>query len=153
PSGGDALVVGAPEGLGAAERVLDRLAEDPGEGEAEELVADEIEEAHGLALHGVDQPHAVDELARAGAERLVEAREVFGGDGEVGVEDHEDVAACGREAGAHGVSLALAPLLEEGPGETVEGGEGALERGPGVVGGVSLDEDELGARAHGGDAI
>ena len=65
--GRDALVVGAAQHLGAAQRVLDRLPEQPREGQAEELVAEQVEEAHRLLLHRVDQPHAVDELALAGA--------------------------------------------------------------------------------------
>src|ERR1051326_1725532 len=76
PIGGDALVLGAWQHLGAAQRVLDRLSEQPGERHAEELVPEEIEEPHRLLLHRVDEPHAVHEFAGPLAERLVEPRQV-----------------------------------------------------------------------------
>src|SRR5512138_3074810 len=42
----DALVVSPPEHLRPAEGVLERLPEEPREGEAEELVRDEVQEPH-----------------------------------------------------------------------------------------------------------
>src|SRR4029453_711754 len=59
----DALVVPLEEHLGAAERVGDPLAEEPGERHSEELVPEEVQEAHRLAFHRVDQARAVDEIA------------------------------------------------------------------------------------------
>ena len=61
----DRLPVAAPHDLGAAQRVLDRLAEKPREGQTEELVGDEVERPHGGVFHRIDQPHAVNELTLA----------------------------------------------------------------------------------------
>src|SRR3990172_3335420 len=44
PLGGDALVVASPQGLGAAQRVLDGLSQQPGEKQAEDLVPHKVEE-------------------------------------------------------------------------------------------------------------
>jgi len=52
----DLLVVSAQECLGPAEGVLDPLLQDPGKGQAEKLVADQIQRPHGLSLHGVNEP-------------------------------------------------------------------------------------------------
>jgi hypothetical protein len=41
--GGDRIVVGPAQNLGAAQRILDVLAEQPGEGQAEKLVAEEVQ--------------------------------------------------------------------------------------------------------------
>src|ERR1044071_4871355 len=57
--GGDGLVILFEKDLGAAEGVLEGLAEKPGEGGAEKLVGDHVEEPHGLLFHRVDQAHSV----------------------------------------------------------------------------------------------
>ena len=64
-------------------------------------------------FHRVDQPHAVDELALADVDGVVEARQILRRHGQIGVEDHQHVARRGGEPGAHGVALALARLPEE----------------------------------------
>src|ERR1044072_8863151 len=58
----DAPVIGLQQDLGAAKRVLDRLAQRPTEGEAKKLVGAEIAEAHRLVFHRVNQPHAISEI-------------------------------------------------------------------------------------------
>src|SRR5439155_9361110 len=58
----DQLVMPAQEYLGSAERVLNGLAQQPGEGHAEKFVADDIEEAHGLLFHGINEAHAIDDI-------------------------------------------------------------------------------------------
>src|SRR6266852_2520490 len=104
----------APEHLGAAEGVLDAPPENPGEGEAEELVARHVQQAHRLVLHRVDEARAVDELALAFGDGEVELGQILRRHGQVGVEDEEHVPLRRLEALAHGVALAgVSPLAEE----------------------------------------
>ena len=112
----DPLVVLAPEGLRAAQRVAHLLAEQPREEQGEELVREEVQEAHRPALHRVDEARAVHHLALAARERAHELRHVGGGDAQVRVEDEEHVALRLREAEPHGVALSLAGLPEEAQG-------------------------------------
>ena len=112
------------------------------------MLPDEIGEAHRPLLHRVHQPHAVDELALVRADRLVEARQVLRRDGEVGIQNHQDVAGRHGEAGAHGITLPAPGLAQELRVALRVGGDRCLDGGVGVVGGMSLDEDELRARAH-----
>src|SRR5262249_12870441 len=107
----DPRVIAPVEHLRAAERILDGLLEKPREGEAEELVSQQVKEAHGLTLYGIDEPHAVDELALAGHERAIELGQILRRDRQIGVEDHQDVVPGRCEAFAHGVALALAVAL------------------------------------------
>ena len=60
--------------------------------------------------YAVEEPYSVDELTLGGGDGLVEFGQVLGRDGEVGVEDHEDVAVRGFVALSDGVALALAVL-------------------------------------------
>src|SRR3989304_2805677 len=48
--------------LSAAQRVLQAFAEQPGKGHGEDFVGDQIERAHRLSLHRVDQPAPVQEF-------------------------------------------------------------------------------------------
>src|SRR5581483_3786580 len=102
----DRLVVPAEERLRPAERVPDALPENPREEEAENFVAEVVERAHRLALHRVDEARAVRELAHAVAQRGVELRQVLGRDGEIAVEDHQDVAARSGESLPNPLALA-----------------------------------------------
>ena len=52
--GGDQVVILFPEDFRAAERILERLSQQPGKCQAEEFVPQEIQVAHGLVLHGID---------------------------------------------------------------------------------------------------
>src|SRR6266700_4007595 len=108
PARREPRVVLAPDHFGAAQRVLDRLADETREEEPEEAIAQEIEEAHGPRVHAVDEARAHGELARARDHRLVELRQVLGGDREVGVEDHQQITRSVGEAQPDRVALALA---------------------------------------------
>ena len=66
------LPVPPAEDLGAAERVFELLAEDEGEGDGEEAIRDQVQEAHRPFVQGVDQAGAVDELSFSGPSGLVE---------------------------------------------------------------------------------
>lgn len=118
------------------------------------MVAEGVERPHGPFLHRVDESHAIDELALGGGNGLIEFGEIFGRDGEVGIEDHEDVSLCGIVAFADGIALALAVLAESLnvalPFVELLDLEDALPR---VVGGVALDEDYLGMASHIGDSL
>ncbi len=58
--GGDRFVVLLPKHLRPTERVLDGLAQEPAKRQAEELVAEEVEGAHGFFVHRVDQADTID---------------------------------------------------------------------------------------------
>jgi hypothetical protein len=146
--GGDLEVVFAGEDLGAAERVFDALAEEPGESQAEEFIGDHVEELHGLFLHRVDEAGAVGELGFAAGDGLVKLGELLGRHGEVGVEDHEDVAGGGGIGLADGVAFALAGLTEGEDAPVGIRGAHALDLVPRVVLGMTFDEDEFGPCAH-----
>ena len=82
-AGGEPFVVNAPEDLGAAEGVLVGLAEDEAERQAEEFVGIEIQQPHGLALHGARQETAdlietlvLFDAAQALAQRLARRQQV-----------------------------------------------------------------------------
>ena len=85
--------------------------------------------------------------------RVVEAGQILGRHGEVGVEDHEDVARGVREAEPDGVALAASGLAEEPAESPRVRGDGPLDCAAGVVGRVAFDEDELRAGAHLGRAL
>ncbi|MFM1943589.1 MAG: hypothetical protein RI897_2571, partial [Verrucomicrobiota bacterium] len=110
---GDLFVVLFEEDFGAAEGILEGLAEEVAEGGAEELVTEHIEEAHGFIFHGVDEADTIDELGEAGADEFVVFGEVFGGHGEVGIEDEEDIAGSGGEGFTDGAAFSAGLLFEE----------------------------------------
>src|SRR5262245_27690568 len=90
----DPRIVGAPQRLGAAECVGEALRQQPGKEQREGLVGDEVEDAHRLLLHRINETRAVDELALARANRVPELRQLLRRHGEIGIEDHQDVAAA-----------------------------------------------------------
>jgi hypothetical protein len=149
----DARVVFAAQHLGAAEGVLHGLAEKPGEDEAEGLVGAEIQELHRPPLHRVDEPHAVGEIGAVARDHVEELRQLLRRHREVSVEDHEHVASGRRETGAHGVALAPAGLSQAADGLVGMGRGDASDLLPGVVTGVTLDEDQFHAPAHGWYAL
>src|SRR5262249_28713030 len=139
----DARVVGATHSLGAAQRVGEALRQKPGKEEREGLVGDEIEKAHRLLFHRIDQAGAVDELAFSRADRIPKLRQLLWRHGEIGVENHEHVAARSIKAGEHGIALPRSRLphrLDLAIG--ISGGD-ALDLFPSAVLGMTLDEDDL----------
>src|SRR6185437_5162950 len=106
------LVILAPQRLGAAERVGEALVQQEGEDGGDEAVADQIEEAHCTRFHRIDEAGSAAELYLARRQRLTELRQALRRNGEVGVEDDENIPARLGEALAHGVALALAVLPE-----------------------------------------
>ena len=117
--------------------------------ELKNLLPSRLKKRIGAVGHRVDETNAVDELAATGTKRLVEARQILRRDGQVGVEDHEDVAGGGREARADRVALAGA-----GPGPSSRRSirdARSISRSitaSGVVARVPFDEDQLGGAAH-----
>jgi len=86
--GRDHLIVPLAESLGAAQRVFDALAQQPGEGQTEEAISNEIEKAHSAFFHRVHQTYAVYELSFSRAPGLVKARQIFRRHSEVRVQNH-----------------------------------------------------------------
>src|SRR5207253_7187928 len=62
----DGFVILFEKHLGAAQGVLERLAQEPGKSGAKKLVRDHIQEPHRLMFHWINQSNAVDEIRRAG---------------------------------------------------------------------------------------
>ena len=104
--------MGTKEHFGAAKSIFDRLAEQPGKGHGKKTVADHVQETHRFILHGIDQPHAIHEIGRAGAGDIVEFWQVFRWNGQICVQDEKQVAGCGGEGLAHRPALAFGLLLE-----------------------------------------
>ena len=61
--------------FGAAQGVLEALAENKGKGGGEKFVCQYVEEAHGLLLHGINEPTAVNELRFVLGNRVVKFRQ------------------------------------------------------------------------------
>ena len=112
----DGVVVTAPQYLGAAQRVFDRLAKKPGEDISKELIAKQVEDVHRALLYGIDEPHTVDQLALAGNKRMVEPHQIPRRDRTVGVEDHQDVVPRSGESHPDRVALAASALSQSGGG-------------------------------------
>src|SRR5687768_17060228 len=91
PGGRDTLVIGFPQDLRPAQRILDALTQEPGKDEAEELISEQIHYAHRFIFHGVDETRPVDEPAFVFCQRQVEAGQIFWRHGQVGIEDHQDI--------------------------------------------------------------
>src|SRR5712691_6051564 len=152
PAGREPRVVVAPDDLGAAQRVLDRLADEQGKEQSEEAIAEEVEEAHGLRIHAIDEARAHGELPGPRDHGLVELRQVLGGDGEIGIEDHQHVACGVGEAQPDRVALALAALREDLDVPLGIAGDHAAALLEGAVARMALDEDELRLRAEPSEA-
>ena len=73
--------------------------------QAVELVSQKIEKMHRLVFHGIDETDAVDELAIPAYQGIVKAREIFGRDCHVGVQDHQYIALCLDESQTHGIAF------------------------------------------------
>src|SRR4051812_23006665 len=71
-------IVAPAQNLGPAQCIGKALREQPREDDREKLVGDEVEEAHCLIFHPIDQTRAIDELALAGADCPPETRQLFG---------------------------------------------------------------------------
>src|SRR5712691_8312007 len=97
-AGLDSLVVLLQQHLGPAERVPDRLLEQPGEEDTEEPVPEVVDDLHRLLFHRVDEAGAIDEAALAGGDRSVKTWKILRGHGEIRVQDHQYLAAGGVKA-------------------------------------------------------
>ena len=73
----------------------------------------EIDKAHRLLLHRIDEANAVNELAVTAGQGIEKAREILRRNGHVGVENHQDVAARRVKPRAYGIALALTGLLQD----------------------------------------
>lgn len=130
--------------LGAAEGIFEALLKQPGKGPAEKMIAQVVQKAHGFFLHGVDQPGPVDEISFIAGDGVVELRQIFRGDGEVCIKDHQDVACGYFIAFSDGVGLSFSFLL---PDLDVVCRRifflDLLDLFPGIVRAVPFDEDDL----------
>src|SRR5271157_2225508 len=104
------LIPGPPEDLGTAEAVLDRLADERAQEQGEKAIAQQVEEAHGLGVHSVNQAATIDELTFAADEGIVEVDEILRRHAGIRVQNHEDIALGLRETQPHCIALAPAFL-------------------------------------------
>ena len=81
-------------------------------------------------------------------QRVVKFRQIFRRHGQIGVEDHQHIAARFGKALAHGVALALAGLLNGLDVVLRIGALHPLHLLPGAVAAVAFDEDDLNVRAE-----
>src|SRR5216684_3843391 len=81
--------------------------------QAEQFVADHVGKLHGSLLYGVDQAGSIDEVASRADQRAEEHRQFFRHDGEIGVQDHQHVAASGAEASPDILGFTAAGPLSE----------------------------------------
>src|SRR5262249_47565041 len=70
----DMQVVSPEQGFRSAERIFDRLSDDPTEREAEKLIGAHVQKPHGFPLHRINKSHAVGEFRSTGNERVIELR-------------------------------------------------------------------------------
>ncbi len=112
------------------------------------FVAHQIGEAHGVVFHRIDEAYPIDEFGPTRGDHVVEPRQVLRRHGDVGVEDHQNVAGRRVESAADRVVLPRSFLLEQLAISLRVRRDRALDGGVGVVGGVAFDEDDFGARAH-----
>src|SRR5688572_8918416 len=61
--GRDGLIILPPHYFGAAQRIFDGLAQEPGKGQTEKLIAQQVEETHRLFLHRVNQARTVGKVS------------------------------------------------------------------------------------------
>src|SRR5690349_15772256 len=97
----------------SAQRVLHALAEKPTERQAEELIPQKVEEAHGPVLHRINQAYSVDKFSLAGTPRGVKSLQILWRNREVGVENHEQFAGGFGKSQAHGISFSFAGLMKQ----------------------------------------
>src|ERR1700722_77758 len=106
----DHLILGAAQDFCSAKRVFNALPQQPGKREAKELIAQEVEEPHRATFHRINQADAVYKLAAAGSPGIVEMRQVLRRNGQIRVQDHQNVALSLGKSEAYGVSLTFPGL-------------------------------------------
>src|SRR3989304_8111966 len=103
----DRLIVFPKHRLRAAQSIGEALADQVTEDACKKTVAEQIERLHGVLLHRIDEPGAVDHFAFSTSDGVIKLRQGFGGHCEIGVQDNDDFAARGGQRLSH--SIALAP--------------------------------------------
>src|SRR5262245_11306587 len=61
----------------------------------------------------IDQPRTIDELSLRAHECVVELPEILGGDAEIRIQDHENVATSLGKSQTHGIAFALTLLDQD----------------------------------------
>ena len=144
----DFFIIPAPEDFGSAQRVSYPLTEEVGEHGAEKFIAEKVQCAHGFLFHLINKAAANDELPLAGDNRLKKFREGFRRNGQIGIENHENVALRFPKSLANGIGLAF-PILDHYLNVPV--GIGLLNPvalGQGFILGMSLNEYKLRVLSH-----
>jgi hypothetical protein len=138
------LVVFAQQHLGAAQRIgqsgIDEIAEQIGK----TPVGDQVERAHRLVLHRIDQPGAVDEFGLSALDHRMIFRQRFRRHRQIGIQDHQHVTGGRGESLADRIALALAVLLQHLDIPLIlVGVANPLAFGKGAVAGIAFHEQDL----------
>src|SRR5208282_5415877 len=104
-------------------------------------------------LHGIDEAAAVDEPAAAFGEGAEKERQLFGHDGEIGIEYQEHVAASGAETGPDVLGFADARAADQANLLFGVKKLHAPDFAGGAVGGFVVAKKNFGAAAHARDAL
>src|SRR5207249_4150105 len=114
-AGLDLLIVSLEQRLRPTEGVPESLLQEPGKDHAEDLVADQIEQAHRLARHGTHHAAPVSEFAMAFNDRVVKLGERLRIHAHVCVQDDEQLPRGRLESFAHRIALPNAFTLVDQP--------------------------------------
>src|SRR5262249_10062643 len=102
---GNLLVIPSKENLRATERVFEWLPQNRRQRDTKQLVGNRVQEAHRLVFHRIHQAGAVDELSSTLGDGGVEPWQLLRRNGEIGVENEQDVTARGGASFPNGVSF------------------------------------------------
>ncbi len=138
----------APEHLGSTKAVFDRLAHKLTQQQRKEFISPQIQEAHGLGIHGINQSAPVNEVALSGHKGLIEIDKVFRSDADISVQNHQNVAGRLSEAQPDRIPFASAFLHQDLDVLIQRAGRYPTTLLKRVVFGVALDKDQLSVRAH-----
>ena len=139
----EAKVVLPPHRLRPTERVLDMLPEQPGKNESEAFIGTKIRELHGFFVHRIDEANPISKVGFPRSKDLHEFRQVLRRNGQIGIEDHDDVASGTPECFNDGVAFSfarLAKLHNTTVGKFFWQGQDPIPCG---ILGVSLDKNQL----------
>ena len=136
-------VVAPTQDLGTAQCIRKALRQQPSKYQGKGFVRNQVEEAHRIYLHGIDETGTIDELALAATDRVPEFCKLFGRHSEIRVEDHQQIATSSIECGEDRICLALARLAHRL--DVILGVRhcDALDFLPGAVCRMPFDEDDF----------
>src|SRR5262245_23336234 len=95
----DALPVASPEDLRATKRILYVLSEQVRKCDTEKFVAQHVGCGHRSFWHWINESRSVDKLRLPRGDNIDKVRKLFGNSGQIGIEDHQNIACGSIETG------------------------------------------------------